>query len=178
MKHHLTSASYLVLSAIIAVVTGSVYAYMYMRVQSQSAAAVTALTELTSEQANKDHEKTLNTLYTTTLKDRERIVKQFVPYDQAVSFIEQVEGIGRATGATVSITSIEQSDLSSAEAGTTGTITATIDAHGTWSEIMRTLRYAENLPLSVTTKSLQLERFGGKGNVWRIGFRLEALSLK
>ncbi len=178
MKHHITSASYLIIAAIITLLVGSVYAYMYIEVDSQSTAAISTLADLTSEQASKDHEKVLSTLYTTTAVDRDRIVKQFIPYDQAVSFIEQVEGIGRATGADVSITSIDQTDISSAPAGTIGTITATIDAHGSWEEVMSTLRYAENLPLSVTARSLQLERIGGRGSSWRVGFKLEALSLK
>jgi hypothetical protein len=151
----LRSQHYALLALSILAMTASVLAYAYMYKASikkaQQALAVSSDSSVASDQSV-ESKKTL-ALYQDTAVNRNRLQSFLVSEENAVPFIDDVEAIGPASGATLSISSLSSGtdSVTSHEA-----VTAQISVNGTWANVIRALQMVENLPYAVSVKSISL----------------------
>jgi hypothetical protein len=99
-----------------------------------------------------------------------------IPDSNTVSFIEEVEGVAKQSGASVSIASISADDLTSAAVGTIGHIQAHISINGSWSQAMRALHIIEDMPYALTIDNVSAHALGG--GVWDVEFNMTGLVVK
>jgi hypothetical protein len=183
MKHHNSHIALLVIAVSITVFVYGLYGFMYHSVNISLANALAAKEEVQKEQMYKDQGKNLTTIYDATVKDRAKLSSYFVPDSAKVTFIEMLESLGNSTGSKVSLSSISADDLVASAVGSEGHITAHIDVEGTWSGVMRTLIYAENLQYKSSVSKVQMSGTTNEDpkdlrSVWHLSFVLDTLSLR
>jgi hypothetical protein len=173
MKHHHTHIPFLILAIAVIVVAGSLYIYMFYASAASVDRANIARAVVLREKADQSQEKSLVAAASTTESDRARLASFFVPADDAVSFITALESIGLQSGAQVSIASISSDSLS---------VQAHIDAHGSWSSVMRALSLAERMPYAVSISNVRMDESGAvagsKSHAWSLSMDIKALILQ
>ena len=182
MKHHHSHTALLIIALAITVFVYGLYGFMYHNVNTSLTYALTAKEDVRKEQMYKDQGKSLTDVYDTTVADRAKLATLFSQDSDKVKFIEMLESLGNYTGAKVTITSISADDLSSATLGSTGHIVAHLDVEGTWSGIMRTLIYAENLQYKSSVSAVHMTSSGSSdpknpSTIWHLSFVLDTLSI-
>jgi hypothetical protein len=172
MKHHHTHIPFLILAIAVIVVAGSLYIYMFYATAASVDRANLARDVVLREKADQSQEKSLVSLASTTESDRSRLASFFVPAGDVVSFITALESLGPESGSTVSIASISSDSLS---------VAAHIDAHGSWSSVMRALSLAERMPYAVSISNVRVDESGGadsKSHAWSLSMDIKALILQ
>ena len=176
----------LVMACAVTVFVIAVYAYMYHEVGRSIAAGQEAQAAVVSGRADKARAQEFMGAYRSSASDLARLPGFFVPSDDAVAFIEAVEGLGTETGATDTISAIQANDLDGSAPGTEGAVSAHVSVSGSWSEDMRVLELAELLPYQTTVSGTRLDTgssAGGakgsssSGHVWNLSFDIKAATL-
>ena len=182
MKHPFSKPVFFIIPSALALVAAAVlYAYLYGMVGASADRARLAEDIIGTEQGAQSQSKSLQDEYASTADARSRLPGLFVPAGDAVAFIEALESIGPASGATVSISSINADPLDGAAPGTTGIISADVTAQGSWAAVERALVLSESLPYQNTIDHVSL--IGGhpssgaaaSKDAWQISYRISAL---
>ncbi len=178
--HHITLLVFAI--SVTAVVYG-LFWFMYYSVGNSLDHAVAAKEEAQKQQFYKDQGKELEALYESTAEDRSKLPTFFVPDSDKVVFIEKLESLGGPTGSKVTLSSITADDLANSPVGTQGHVIAHLDVEGSWSSVMRTLIYAENLQYKSSVNGIHLS-VSTEGDVkspkqvWHLTFVLDTLSIR
>ncbi|MEI8327534.1 MAG: hypothetical protein WCG02_00145 [Candidatus Taylorbacteria bacterium] len=151
--HHHLLISFAIMSTMIAAL---VFFYMKYTVNSMTDEIVTAMNEEATLQSSDSLESRLQQLQNTSAKDWERIYSVFVPSDNAVPFIEAVESLGKNTGSTVTIVSVDNTKPDNGSLAANGYINAKVSVRGSWSAVLATLELAENMPYKATVDGVNL----------------------
>lgn len=166
-------------------VATAVYAYLYYSSGTLTQQAIAARDAVVEEERGVKDERSIRLLSQTTAEMRSRLPGYFVPLDDAVVFIQDIEAVGSRSGATVAISSIaEEPDADSGAApGTIGTIEASVSATGSWTAVMKALELFEALPYhasvdqaALDTSVLTGEKAAGRHD-WRMTLRITAATL-
>lgn len=170
------------------VISGVGYWFVYDRVIKQAKTYSSGLQNISLENNKKQHINEVAKAYNDTLEDRNKITNFLLNDDKIVGLIETIESIGENSSSNVTISGINNEDLSSAEKGTFGHLIARIDAKGTWVNIMRALIMIENLSYSISINNLNLISEGGesassktkivKNDNWKLSFDISVLTIK
>ena len=183
MKHsHYHHIPLLILAVAVIAVAGSLYVYMFYATAASVDRANVARAVVLREKADQSQEKSLVVAASTTESDRARLASFFVPAGDVVSFITALESLGPESGSAVSIASISSDSLTAAAAGTVGSAQAHIDAHGSWSSVMRVLSLAERMPYAVSISNVRMDESGAgagsKSHAWSLSMDIKALILQ
>lgn len=149
-KHYIL----LIMSILAFVVSGTAYFIMYKNIVKQGTITSKAHAELQYQNEMKKHEEDLVELYNNSEKDRQNINSIIISEDKIVDFIEAVENIGKQSGTDITISSINKENKDSKDTklknfNIGNTITAKIDAKGSFASIMKSLVLLENIPYQV-----------------------------
>lgn len=120
--------------------------YMHYQVGHMTDEAKKAFALLSTQEASKEKDQSLEDVFNATALDRAKIPAFFIGDDQPVSFIESIETLGKNAGSEVTLGNLAADDLSGQPDDTTGTIRADITVEGDWTAVMKTLILAENMP--------------------------------
>ena len=176
MKFNHSHIPLLILASVIVLVSMALYGYMFQATSVSVGRAVTAQNVVASEQGNKQKAKTLTSLASSTASDREMLLTFFISSDDIVSFITAIESLGPKSGSTLNITSIDADQMVGAPAGKIGKARAHVDAHGSWSSVMRLLDLAEVMPYAVTISHVRLNSSGAtakSNDAWSLAFDIQ-----
>lgn len=175
----------IVISASALVVSAGLYAYLYHDTLALTEHAIAARASVQAEAERQKVSKDILALASSTAAARARLGTLFVPADDAVAFIQSVESVGSASGATVAISAISASLPDGAKPGTIGTITAHVSVSGSWSGVMRALELLEDLPYRSSVEKVSLATSipaGDRGSqgvrAWTASVDLSASTLK
>ncbi|MCL5781791.1 MAG: hypothetical protein M1459_00280 [Patescibacteria group bacterium] len=180
MNNPRTRITLLIFSIVLMI--ASVGAYLYMRYTASSSLerTIEAKNIVSNEEARVAREKGVRQIYSSTQNDRDRVRNYFLAEGDAVPFIESLEKIGSATGASVAIGAISADNTSKLPAGSFSNIRAHVDAIGSWNAVMRTLELAEVMPFASNLSNIRLE-MGESPNakiktpVWKLAFDINAV---
>jgi type II secretory pathway pseudopilin PulG len=151
----LRSQHYLLLILSILALFAAVSAYVFMYndavKKAKEEAAMRAEMLIASDQTL--GAKNTETTYKDTVINRSRLPSLLVSEADAVPFINAVEAVGPATGATISISSLSSGTDSDSSHRV---VMATISIAGTWANTMLAVEMIENLPYAISVKSLNV----------------------
>ena len=182
MKHHHSTITLVVVGLVVVSCVYGVYTYMKHAVSVSVERALAARETMRSEDSYRQQEQALTTIFDTTSADRIKLRSLFVHDTATVAFIEKIESLGTATGASISLTSISTDNVGTGVVGTSSArIRAHVDVQGTWGAVMRTLMLAEILPYDLAVSRLHLDtsgaldsRRGASSREWRSSFVIDA----
>lgn len=144
-----------------------VYGYLYYVVDSKN--KETAALYIVSHQAASEKEKIQGLIRTLkdTEKDRNKLSGYFVTKINAVTFIEQIEKIGKDAGIDLSVNSVSDGAKDS------GTIQLSFSAAGNFPDMYRLIALIESMPYKATLKKVDVQaasdsKEGGKN--WKGNF--------
>ncbi|MDE1975567.1 MAG: hypothetical protein KGI49_03615 [Patescibacteria group bacterium] len=173
----------LFISAGAVIAASCAYIYIYAQAQTLSDKAILARDVVAAEKASEANGTDLISMFDSTASARAALPSLFVKSDRVVDFIKSIENVGRQSGASVSISSIS-ADPASGPAWTTGKVSASVAASGSWSQIMTALGLFENLPFASSLDSASLSASAQSGNnnsaakpSWTLSFDIEAAML-
>jgi hypothetical protein len=173
-----TSHHYIALIIAFIVLAASLVGFFYIDGQVRNETGETAVTLGTVAKAQTaiTEEQSVSSTFSSTALARALIQTYLIPDSNTVSFIEEVEGVAKQSGASVSIASISADDLTSATAGTIGHIQAHISINGSWQGAMRALHIIEDMPYALTIDNINAHALGG--GVWDVEFNMTGLIVK
>ena len=171
--HHYAA---LLIAIAVFVVSMALYVVIYIQVHNQTKRTADAFANVAVQSALQMQEDALTKSLASTSDMRATVGTYFIAQDQTVSFIEQVEGVSKQSGASVTLASISADDLSSAPTGKTGHLVAHISIHGLWPNVMRALHSIEDFPYAINIDSLSMRVING--GIWNAEFNLVALTIK
>lgn len=91
-----------------------------------------------------------------------RVKGYFVPTTEVVAFLERVGTTGDAFGADVSVVGVTEDTSGTGR----GMLTLSIQTHGTFASVMRTLGTLEFAPYDITLKNLSLDATDAENGAW------------
>ncbi len=151
------------------------------------------------EDADKDvkREESLRLAKISLAKNKESIEKidsYFIARDGVVSFIEELENLGKETGVILSIGSVSAEVDAKVKDDFKETLRIRLEASGSWKDLFYFLSILESLPYRAQIEQMTLSLLGasdkipfggeagkrvpGKGEVWRGAFELTILKLR
>jgi len=170
----------LIIAAITCAASIGAYIYMSHAISSITAKVVLAKNVLSIEDVGKNQSQNLTLQYQATAADRRKIRSFFVPSSNVVAFIEAVESTGSLSGASVSLTSVSSDAIKSTKPDSLGTVSAKVEASGSWASVMRALMLAETLSYDIAIDNVSLNLSGtsagdGKsGAIWNMSYDIDA----
>jgi len=172
----------LLLAIATALFMAALYGYVWHRISLSVSQTETARAALSVEQDTKSDEQRLQQEYATSAAGRSRLDGLFIPADDAVTFIETVEGFGKVSGSPVTLSAITADPLTGAPAGTVGTVSAQVVTQGSWASVMKTLDLAESMPYASAVDNIRLDTSvpadsRATARIWSLSFDLRALLL-
>lgn len=176
MKKHAYSHAFLfAVSAAIFVAVMGAYLYSFYLIRSAASTVADNRKEETSRRLAVARKNEVKSMYETAADSWGKLPGYFVPKDRVVEFIEAIEGLGKQSGAEVSLSSIDADPMDGAVAGTIGSVKARIEAKGSWSAVMRALEASESLPYPIAIDGVSLSAVGDSrnGRIWALSFNLE-----
>jgi len=168
-------ASLFILALTTAIVACSLYAYIWYQIGVSTTITVDTTNQVRSQSVDNNQSIVLIKTTQNTEKNRNALASHFLSSTDAVGFIESLENIGTQTGSVIKISSIKIATSSSM----IGSAHGHVDAHGSWSSVMKILLLAETLPNVSMIDNLRLSGAAGqKGNTdWQISFDLDMLTV-
>lgn len=178
MKHTHSHIPLLIFAVAVTLVVGALYGYMFQATSVSVTRAGLARDLVIGEENDQAQSKSLSNLIQSTATDRAKLNSFFVSSDNVVTFITDLESLGTESGSVLSIASINTDIQAGATPGTTGHISAHINAHGSWDSVMRLLDLTENMPYDASVSHIELDNNGASvksGQTWSISFDVQSL---
>lgn len=143
-----------------------VYGYLYFVADSKN--TETSAFYIASHQAVSDKERIheLERTLKDTENERNKISEYFVTKTNAVTFIEQIEKVGKNAGVDLTVNSVSD------EAKDAGAIQLSFSAAGSFPDIYRLVALVESMPYKVTLKKANISRAGDQ-TLWKGDFTVK-----
>ena len=153
-----------ILVAVVAgcILAGVLYAFMFVRIKDENTEI--AMLQVTIDTAADQQAKleSAKEVFALTLREREELDRYILSNDAVVDFIEDLEGLKTITGAVVQVVTVNVAASGTASSTTEG-LTLTLNAEGSWNQVMHLLSIIETLPYSVRITNVGLHKLGGGG---------------
>lgn len=157
----------LALFSLINIMFLGVYGYLFYVVASKNTETVVLYTTSHQQASDKEKIQELDRTIKDTEKERNNLSAYFVTKTSAVTFIEQIEKIGKNAGVDLSVNSV------SGDAKGGGTTQLAFSAAGTFSDIYRLIALVESMPYKVTLKKADMQVTSDQkdgSTIWKGGF--------
>ncbi len=167
MKNHLF---HLAIALVFLVVALGVYGLSYAMLRTESATVAGLKSQIDAKATIASHVASARAMLAVTASDEATIHSYFVPENGIAAFIDGLEAIGKARGASV--------DVLSVSAGTGGEQNAfflELTVTGSFDAVMRTVGSIEYAPYDITVTQLSLSRQSSGG--WLANMNLSAGSI-
>jgi len=180
MKQKFTHIPLLTFSIVMFLLVISLYGYMHKATSNSVARAGTAIDFVSSEEGNASRAKKLIDVAVSTAQNRSKLNSYFVSSEDIVSFITAIEALGKDSGTTVAITSIDADKLNNAAPGTIGSARAHIEGTGSWKAVMTLIDLAEGMPYVASINHVRLSSNNSElkvKNNWNVAFDLQVATM-
>lgn len=149
------------------IVLFGMYGYLLYVVNDKNKETAVLYAASHQQAADKEKIQGLERTLKDTARDRDSISKYFVSKTNAVTFIEQIENVGKSANVILSVNTVSD------EAKDVGGIQLSFSATGGFSDIYRLIALVESLPYKVTLKKTDIQKVDERkeGNaVWKGNF--------
>ena len=181
MKHTGFRNSMFLIALIILVASIGIYVYLYKATSDEVAKTLTSRNILRNTQSARLQGNQTLDLLSTTADKRMRSTTYFVPADNAVAVIQAIESIGKQSGATVTISSINATNPD--DTTHVGRVSASVGINGTWKDVLEAIALFETLPYDRSMNQLNLHLADKTADSkdsshWQADFNLSVATLK
>ena len=176
----------LIFAIIVTVIVGSIYGFMYYRIETSADKIIKNQAQIDSANLAKEREKKFLDTYKATASKWSSLQGLYVRSDEVVGFIEKIESIGPATKTEFNIANLDADNMDNAPFGKEGKIKMHITSKGSWEEVMKSIALVELLPYklnvnNVKASSYKNQQTQGKNTVtkviWELSFDLQVSML-
>jgi hypothetical protein len=133
------------------------YAFFFVQTKTIETAALYDISH--THASDKEKTQALARTLKETEKDRRVLSEYFVSKTSAVTFIEQIENIGKNAGVSLKVSSVSD------EAKGSGGVQLSFSANGPFPEMYRLIALIESMPYKVTVKRANIQKMEGQGSV-------------
>ena len=138
------------------------YALAFLHVEDIGARIVRAEAEAQQRTVELKNIRDAQSALAALTESEARVKGYFVPTTEVVSFLERVGTAGDAFGADVSVVGVTEDTTETGR----GMLTLSIQTHGTFASVMRTLGTLEFAPYDITLKNLSLDATDAENGAW------------
>lgn len=176
----------LIFAIIVTLIVGSIYGFMYYRVESSAQKIIKNQAQIDSATLAKEREKKFLDTYKATANKWTSLQDLYVQSDEVVNFIEKIESIGPLAKTEFNIANLDADNMDNAPFGKEGKIRMHITSKGGWEEVMKSLALVELLPYKLSVNNVKASSYKnqqtqGKNTVtkivWELSFDLEVAML-
>lgn len=169
----------LIFALLATIFVGCLYAYVQVKIVAMRDDTADALAAVSEARLDQGKETELINLYQSRASDWARIQTFFVSNDRPLSFIESLEALGKAASSSLVISSISSDSGNAKSSVRTGTVSAHIEATGSWNSLMRTLKLVEVMPFQINIDHVRFDTSVLEGETaskhsWKLGFDIKA----
>ena len=182
MKHVHSHIPLLIFAFIIMIFLAALYGYIHYRTGELLIEAADMRDQASVSQLSVGREADVIKLYESNSDDWARLPTFFVSANEPLSFIETLENLGKMASSTVAISSINTTPGTSKTSVKSGSVSAHIEAEGSWQAVVRTLKFAEVMPFEVTIDHVRFDALAPTSasstkHNWHLSFDVKALTL-
>lgn len=127
------------------------YGYLFFVMKSKNAKTSELFVASHSRATDKEKNQGLERMLKDTETERKKLSEYFITKKNAVSFIEQMEKIGKSAHVALSVNSVSD------EAKDTGVINLNFSVMGSFSNIFRFIELVDTVPYKVTIKKMDIQ---------------------
>jgi Tfp pilus assembly protein PilO len=143
---------FIIVFSFINIVLFGMYGYLFYVVNDKNKETAVLYAASHQQAADKEKIQGLERTLKDTAKDRDSISKYFVSKTNAVTFIEQIEKVGKSANVVLSVNTVSD------DAKDMGGIQLSFSATGGFSDIYRLIALVESLPYKVTLKKTDIQK--------------------
>ena len=139
-------------SILLVIIAGILYGLALFVIEKKGASVRVLYAQLEEDTHREQNVNTLRHLVTDTAKERASLDRYFVSGGDVVGFIEYIESLGRRSGASVELSSV---DVINTEPKT---LQISFKATGSWESVAYMLSLAETIPMSIEIIKMSFKR--------------------
>lgn len=178
MKSSFSTFSLLLFSGVSIFLVAGIYGFLYFKILSYQKDLAELQTEAVSSFMEERLNSSLGALVRETAEERSVIDRHFVSPEGVVAFIEEVEGLGRKSGATLEVRGVEVAAPASGS-DVIENLILTLSGGGSYERTARFASLVESIPYVSRVTKFSLERREGttKSPQWDAQLTLEVIKL-
>jgi len=166
MKSFSRTKQLLILHTLVLILVLGAYALFTSHINGKKTLAAVALSDIELLNKQNNQLQDLNSILKNINEDQEKLNSYFVHSDKIVNFLESVEAIGRKSGATVEVRSLNEEET---EGSSISVLTLNLTAEGNWENIYHFLVLIQNFPIKsifdkIHISSSETNRYDKDGN--------------
>ena len=177
---------YLIINSLLLLVAIGSFGFLTLSINEKKSTAAVAFSEIELLQNQNSQLKDLSSVLKDINQDQEQLNSYFVHTEEIVHFLEAVEAIGRDSGATVEVRSLNEEETSNA---TISLLTLNLTAKGEWDNVYHFLTLIQSYPVISTFDRIhisgnEVSTFDDEGNEigsdveWSSVINMKVLELK
>lgn len=166
----------LILASLAAIVSLGVFLYMFIETQGIYSKVLDRESELVGAQNEKFRKDTIDEVVSRTAKEQAMMESYFVEAEGVVDFIEEVEQLGRTSGLSIKVESVNTAPMPSNEK--MENLRLVVSSDGGWRESLVFLAMLENLPYKSEIGRALVEKAGGEKGEWHGDYMITVVKMK
>lgn len=160
-------------------IISSVYGFLLFHIHAKSVSAAAFLSQAEQLRGQNNQLTDLNTVLRDIEVDQEKLNSYFVDGDSLVNFIERIEQLGKDSGATVEVRSLNEEATNDKSIQT---LVFNLTVKGNWNDVYYFLALVQNLPVKATFDRIQMSHSGIESedaapDEWRAVINMKVLEL-
>lgn len=183
---HLSTKKLLIILSVADVLAIGAYGYGFNLLLDQNRHVAEAADQVSSFSLKNDNLSSLQSALVNAEQGMKEIDEYYIAPDGAVDFIDIIESIAKNRGLTVSVGSVETSDVDKDTKDFQEHLVLRLKTEGSWANMGQFLRLIENLPYNAYITEAELTKLDPTGTQnagksparWRGEFVITALKLK
>lgn len=147
----------------------AVYGYLFFVVNAKNKETTILYTASHEQTSDKEKIQALFRVLRDTEEDREKLSKYFITKMGAVTFIEQIEKIGKNAGVQLSVNTVSDEESGG------GAIQISFGANGSFAHMQHLIALVESMPYKVTIKKADIQKIDEQKDgqaVWKGTFNV------
>lgn len=152
------------------------YGFLFMEIKGKNERISELVNRIDSEASEENVLRSIKTMVAETAPMREELLKFTVGKDDAVSFIELLETVGRDAGVSVDIDSVTPAEI--AGGGGVEALKLSLKITGAWAKVLTFLGLLEFLPYETKVEQVSVSRSELPESPWGIHANLIVLKEK
>ncbi len=172
MKHLNKTTTILALSLLCLGLSAALYVYMHYSFNGLQIKVADLYEQAAKSKADHDELAKVKENLKTTLGTGDRLSSLFVKEDSAVDFLQVIEGVMKTAGVVGSVENVSEITDEKVKG-----LNLTLEAKGSWNEIMKFIGLLEKIPYKATIESAAFSYSSGEiGSGWKASVSLKALT--
>lgn len=166
----------LIVTLLTALGLAAVYGFLYTKIRAEVREATRLSTLIREGELQEETVGALRNFLSHTATERAKLESYLVGRDNVVDFLGFLESLGRRSGATITITSVQNKNTDGNSLA--DELTVILEGTGSFSSLFHFLSLVESIPMKLEVGEVHLERSEKERGRWKLDMRIKTYTLR